>query len=117
MQATTSGPAYRVTVVGPQHTEAYEGVQALVDADRGVVHVFGADGATHYLTIPLTSALIEWHDPTPLQPQPRFPPYGTGAFERLGEHVQRMAEGIGRDDRDAQPRAGVGRAGRGPGEP
>ena len=96
MKPTTSGPAYRVTIVSAQHTEAYQDVHATIDGDRGVVHVFGPDGSTHYLTIPVGSALIEWLDPAPLHPQPRIPPYGAGAFEKLGEQVQRMAEGIGK---------------------
>ena len=96
MKPTTAGPAFRVTIVSAQHTEAYQGVQASIDGDRGVVHLFSADGQTHYLTIPVALALVEWVDPAPLHPQPRIPPYGSGAFERLGEQVQRMAEGFGK---------------------
>lgn len=92
---TTAGLAFRVTLLGHE-AEAYEGVYALLDAQYPVVHVFSADAQTHYLTIPLASALIEWQDPTALQPLPRLPAFGPGAFDRLGEHVQRMAEGMGR---------------------
>ena len=101
---TTSGPAFRVSILGPEQSEAYERVHVVLDERYGVVHVFGADGQTHFLTIPLSRALIEWHDPAALQPQPRIPPYGAGAFERLGVQVQRMAEGVsrafGQDPRD-----------------
>ena len=88
---TTSGPAYRVTLMGPQQAEAYEKVFAVLDAEHGVVHVLDAETTTHYLTIPIASVLIEWEDPAVLQPQPRMPPFGAAAFERLGEQVQRMA--------------------------
>lgn len=95
VNATTSGPAFRVTILGEQH-EAYEGVYAKIDADHGVVHVLSADALTHYLSIPINLALIEWHDPAALQPQPRVAPFSADAFQRMGEHVQRMAEGMSR---------------------
>lgn len=92
---TTAGQAFRVTIMG-QEAEAYERVYVQLDAQFPVVHVFSTDAQTHYLTIPLASALIEWEDPAPLQPFPRLPAYGPGAFERFGEHAQRIAEGVGR---------------------
>ena len=93
---TVSGTAFRVTILGPQPAEAYERVHAQLDAAHGVVHVFSADAQTHYLTIPIGSALIEWQDPSALGALPRVPPFGPGAFERMGEQVQRMVEGMGR---------------------
>src|SRR5687767_13420352 len=93
---TRAGPAFRVTIIAPQHAEAYGNVYAVIDPDHAVVHVLSADGQTHYLTIPIHHALIEWRDPTSLEPQPRIPPFGAGAFERLGKEVQKMAEGMGR---------------------
>ena len=94
---TTAGPAFRVTLMGAQHAEAYEGVYADLDAQHGVVHVFSSDRQVHYLTIPLGSALIEWQDPAMLQPQPRLPAFGPGAFHRIGEQMQQMFEGFGED--------------------
>ena len=93
---TRAGPAFRVTLIGPQHAEAYANVYALIDPDHAVVHVLSADGQTHFLSIPIQHALIEWRDPAPLDPQPRIPPFGSGAFERLGEEIQRMTRGMGR---------------------
>ena len=54
---TTSGLAFRVTIMGPQQAEAYERVHAVVDSAHAVVHLFSHDGQTHYLTIPAGSAL------------------------------------------------------------
>ncbi|MBW3628028.1 MAG: hypothetical protein KY464_01910 [Gemmatimonadetes bacterium] len=88
----TAGLAYRVTIIGPQQAEAYENVHAILDGERGVVHVFDRDARLHYLTIPLAAALIEWKEPSPLNPRPRLPPFGPGAFEHFGEHMQRMAQ-------------------------
>ncbi len=96
VKATTAGPAFRVTILGPEQSEAYEQVYARLDSAHQVVHVFSADGQTHYLSIPIGSALIEWKDAAALQPRPRIPPYGPGAFESLGEQMQRMMEGMGR---------------------
>jgi hypothetical protein len=87
-----AGVAFRVTIIGPQQAEAYENVHAVLDDKRGVVHVFSADTHTHFLTIPLGSALIEWKDPTELNPRPRIPPFGPGAYGHFGEHIQRMAK-------------------------
>lgn len=95
VKPTTSGAAFRVTIIGPQQAEAYENVYAILDSEFGVVHVLSADRTIHYLTIPITSALVEWEDPAALGAQPRMPPFGPGAFQRLGEQVQRMAEGMG----------------------
>lgn len=92
----TAGPAFRVTLLGEPQSEAYQGVFVQLDATHRVAHVFSADETIHYLTVPLDRALIEWTDPAPLEPQPRLPPYGPGAFERMGEQVQRMVEGMGR---------------------
>jgi hypothetical protein len=92
---TTAGVAFRVTIIGPEQAEAYENVHAVLDDGRGVVHVFSADASTHYLTIPMGSALIEWRDPSALNPRPRLPPYGAGAYESFGEHIQKMAREIG----------------------
>jgi hypothetical protein len=93
---TTSGPAFRVTMIGQQNAEAYEGVYAIIDEKSRFVHVLSADGQTHYLSIPVTSALIEWKDPQPLEPGLRVPTFQTDAFQKLGEQVQRMTEGMGR---------------------
>jgi hypothetical protein len=95
INATTSGPAFRVTILGKQH-EAYAGVYAKLDAEHGVVHVLSRDAQTHYLSIPINLALIEWQDPAPLEPQPRIDPFSAAAFDRMGEHAQRMAEGMSR---------------------
>ena len=91
---TTAGLAFRVTIMGPQQAEAYEHVYALLDDARGVVHLFGHDGRTHYLTIPAGSALIEWKDPTELRPRLRVPPFGPGAFDGFGEQIQNMMKGF-----------------------
>ena len=91
-----SGPAFRVSILGGEQVEAYPHVHAEIDADRRVVHVFSADRQTHYLTIPLERTLIEWTDPTVLQPHLRFPPIGPAGFEQLGEQMQRFVEGMGR---------------------
>lgn len=93
---TQSGAAFRVSIIGPEQAEAYMNVHAALDAEHGVVHVYSSDAQTHYLTIPISSALIEWRDPSALQPQVRIPPFGPDAFEHLGEQMQRMAQGIGR---------------------
>ena len=95
VNAITSGPAFRVTILGEQH-EAYEGVYAKLDAEHGVVHVLSADAQTHYLSIPVSVALIEWHDPAALQPQPRIAPFSPAAYQRMGEHAKRIAEGMSR---------------------
>ena len=92
---TTTGVAFRVTIFGAQQAEAYQNVHVLLDDRRGVVHLFAADGRTHYLTIPLGSALIEWKDPSELDPRPRVPPFGLGAYQGFAEHVQRMAKDMG----------------------
>jgi hypothetical protein len=91
---TTAGPAFRVSLIGPQISEAYEAVYAVLDARYPVVHVLSPDTRTHYLTIPLGSALIEWLDPRTLEPRPRIPPLGPGAFQRMQEGMQRMMEGV-----------------------
>jgi hypothetical protein len=93
---TTAGPAFRVSVLGEQQSEAYEMVYVQLDAANCVVHVFSADAQIHYLTIPIQRVLVEWLDPSALEPQVRMPPFGAGAFERMGEQVQRMADGMGR---------------------
>jgi hypothetical protein len=95
INATTSGPAFRVSILGEQH-EAYERVYAKLDPEHGVVHVLSRDAQIHYLSIPINLALIEWQDPAPLEPQLRVAPIGTAAFERIGEHAQRMAERMSR---------------------
>ena len=92
--AITSGPAFRVTIMGPQQAEAYERVFAVLDSEHGVVHLFGHDGQTHYLTIPASSTLIEWKDPTELRPRLRVPPFGPGAFDGFGEQIQNMMKGF-----------------------
>ena len=91
---TTSGLAFRVTIMGPQQAEAYERVHAVVDSAHAVVHLFSHDGQTHYLTIPAGSALIEWKDPTELRPRLRVPPFGPGAFDGFGEQIQNMMKGF-----------------------
>jgi hypothetical protein len=91
---TMSGPAFRVTIMGPQQAEAYERVYAVIDDARGVVHLFSHDAKTHYLSIPAGAALIEWKDPTELRPRPRVPPYGPGAFDGFGEQIQNMMKGF-----------------------
>jgi hypothetical protein len=95
INATTSGLAFRVSILGGQH-EAYEGVYAKLDPEHGVVHVLSRDAQIHYLSIPINLALIEWQDPAPLEPQPRIAPFGAAAFDRMSEHAQRMAEGMSR---------------------
>ena len=95
VQPTTSGPAFRVTVVAPQHAVAYEQVYAQLDAAHGVVHVLSADGRTHYLSVPIGCAVIEWQDAAALQPQPGIPAYAPGAFGRMGEQMQRMMDEMG----------------------
>ena len=96
VKPTTSGPAFRVTILGPQQAESYEGVHVELDARHGVVHVLSADGATHYLSIPAGMALVEWRDPAVLEPMPRMAPFGSRGLERLGEQVRQFSEGIGR---------------------
>jgi hypothetical protein len=91
---TTSGVAFRVSILGLEQVEAYANVYAALDPEHDVVHVFSSDRQTHYLTIPITRTLIEWKDPSGLQPQLRLPPLGAGAFEQLGEQMQRMMEGM-----------------------
>ena len=91
---TTSGPAFRVTILGPQQAEAYENVYAVIDEARRAVHLFSHDGTTHYLTIPAGAALVEWKDPTELRPRLRVPPFGPGAFDGFGEQVQNMMKGF-----------------------
>jgi hypothetical protein len=91
---TRSGPAFRISILGPEQVESYMNVHVSLDVDLPVVHVFSADGSTHYLTIPLASALIEWKDPSVLHPQMRLPPFGTESFEQMGEQVRRMMEGM-----------------------
>jgi len=96
IEPTTSGPAYRVTLLAPQQAEAYQGVYVRLDAQRGVVHLYSADGQTHYLTLPAGATLIEWLDPAVLEPRPRVPAFGARAWEQFGEQIQRMSEGVGR---------------------
>jgi hypothetical protein len=91
---TTSGPAFRVTILGPQQAEAYEHVFAMIDEARRVVHLFNHDGKTHFLSIPASSALIEWKDPTELRPRLRVPPFGPGAFDGFGQQIQNMMKGF-----------------------
>jgi|GEM_PF-5444802 hypothetical protein len=91
---TVSGPAFRVTILGQQYAEGFENVFAKIDAAHSAVHVFSADGETHYLTIPITAALIEWHDPAPLNSVPRLPAMGAGAFERMDAQLQQMTESM-----------------------
>jgi hypothetical protein len=93
-QPTRSGRAYRVSILGPAQVEAYSDLHVTLDSQHGVVHVFSADAQTHYLTIPIAHALIEWKDPAELQPQLRVPPFGAGAFEQVGEQMQRMIAGM-----------------------
>jgi hypothetical protein len=93
---TTSGPAFRVTFTGAESHEAYEDVYAHLDAEHGVVHVFAADRQTHFLTIPLASALIEWQDPSVLNPAPRFPAFGDASSSAMGDQMQQMIEQMGR---------------------
>jgi len=61
-----------------------------------VVHIFGPDAHTHHLTVPIGCTLIEWRDPSVLEPPPRLPPYGPGAFRQMGDELQRMTEEMGR---------------------
>lgn len=93
---TTASVAFRFTLLGEPQSESYQGVFVQLDATYRVAHVFSADQKTHFLTVPIDRALIEWSDPASLEPQPRLPPYGPGAFDRMGEQVQRMVEGMGR---------------------
>ena len=90
---TVQGMAYRVAILSHE-AEAYEGVYVQLDSDHQAVHVFSPDGQKHYLSIPATMALVEWQDPAPLVPQPRLPPFGAAAFERMAEQVERLAGGM-----------------------
>lgn len=101
--ARDGGMAFRVTLMGHPQTEAYSRVRVELDRGLRAVHLFSEDGAVHYLTAPLESVLIEWTDPTPLEPQPRIPPFGHGALERMGEQMQRLAEGMTRSRAQAPP--------------
>ncbi|HEX8432941.1 MAG TPA: hypothetical protein VF625_16765 [Longimicrobium sp.] len=91
---TLSGPAFRVTILGQQYAEGYENVFAKIDPAHSAVHVFSADGETHYLTIPLNCALIEWQDPASLNPGPRISPMGAGAFARIDAQLTEMTKGM-----------------------
>lgn len=95
VKPTTSGPAFRVTIIGQQMAESYENVYVVLDPKGGMVHLLSADGQIHYLTIPQGSTLIEWADPSVLAPHPRVPPFGPGSFKRIQEGIGRMAEGLG----------------------
>lgn len=90
----TSGRAFRVSILGSDQVECYTDVHVELDGANAVVHVFDADARLHYLTIPLSVALIEWQDSAVLQPEMRLPAFGAGAFQHLGEQVQRMVEGM-----------------------
>lgn len=92
---TTSGPAERVVVMGPQQAVAYAQVYARLDAENSVIHIFSADAQIHYLTVPLGCTLVEWQDTSPLQPQPWMPAYASGAFGAMGEQMQRMMKEMG----------------------
>jgi hypothetical protein len=92
----SAGLAFRLSLVLPQHVEAYENVFAQIDGGTGVVRVYSADGRTHYLSAPLSMTLIEWKDPAELDPQPRVPGFGAGALRRMGEEARRMSDEMGR---------------------
>lgn len=102
-EARSGGMAFRVTLMGHPQTEAYSRVRVELDRELRLVHLFSEDGAVHYLTAALETVLIEWTDPTPLEPQPRIPPFGHGALERMGEQMQRLAEGMTRSRTPAPP--------------
>ena len=89
-----SGRAFRVTLLISEPAEAYRDVRVQIDGQAGLVHVFSADGRTHYLSMPASSTLVEWEDPAALQPQIRVPPLGAGAFDQMGEQMQRMIQGM-----------------------
>jgi hypothetical protein len=92
LNLTTSGVAARVTLLAPDLSEAYERVYVQLDSGAGLVHVLSEDAATHYLTIPIGQVLIEWRPRSELQPRPRVPAYGPGAFDQMGEQMQQMLD-------------------------
>ncbi len=92
----TSGPAFRVIVLGPQQAMVYEGIHVQFDPAHPVVHVLSADQQTHYLSVPVASAIVEWQDASALEPKPFVPSFGDGAFDQVGEQMQRMMNDMGR---------------------
>lgn len=88
----TSGVAARVTLLAPDLAEAYERVYVQIDAAAGLVHVLSEDAGTHYLTLPVGQVLIEWRPRSELDPRPRMPAYGAGAFEGMGGQMQQMLD-------------------------
>lgn len=94
--AITAGHAFRITLTCVTPPEAYRGVYVRLDEAMRVVHIFAADTLTHFLTIPLSSVLVEWRDPAELKPQPRTPPYGPANFEELGDQLRQITESMGK---------------------
>jgi hypothetical protein len=92
LRPITSGRAFRISIIGPQQTEAYEDVFVSVDPTNGMAHVFDAERLHHFLSIPTVCALIEWRDPSALQPKIRVQPLAEGAFAKYGEQMQRMVK-------------------------
>jgi hypothetical protein len=95
-QPTTDGLAFRVTILGSDTPESFLNVRAQLDKDHDVVHVFSADGQTHYMSIPTSRTLIEWKDASVLEPQIRMPTFGPNSFEQAGQQISRMMEGFGK---------------------
>ena len=90
----TEGVVFRVTLAHGDQLEAYPGAYVRLDAANGVVHIFSKDAQTHYLTIPLSRAIIEWRDPSALEPQPRTSPYGSTAFDAIERHMEKMTKAM-----------------------
>jgi hypothetical protein len=90
----TEGRVFRVTLTHGDQFESYLGVYVRVDIGNGVVHIFSQDAQAHYLTIPLGHAIIEWQDPSALEPRPRTSPYGSKAFDAMEKQLETMTKAM-----------------------
>ena len=90
----TEGRVFRVTLTHGDQFESYLGVYVRVDIGNGLVHIFGQDAQAHYLTVSLGHAIIEWQDPSALEPQPRTSPYGSKAFDAMEKQLETMSKAM-----------------------
>ena len=91
----TEGHVFRVTLSHLTPPESYLGVYVRFDVESNLVHIFGPDSKTLYLTIPLGCVIVEWRDPAVLKPQPRTPPYAPATLEELEEQLRQFTGALG----------------------
>jgi hypothetical protein len=92
----TSGPAFRVIVLVGEQPIAYHDVQVKLDPGAGLFHVLDRSGNRHFLSVPISLAVVEWSDAASLEPVPYVPGFGPGAFEAVGRRLSEMSESMSR---------------------